>query len=189
MRRRFGKKNRKIYIFHYIFSEYIIIWEIGRTRKRCRLKVCSVWLPVTAPCKSVSPFHAVNNFFRSSLMGLLVCALSTENHSARYIQHILVAPNEKQNDAAQPLWIWQPRGSWPNIYYTLAVAVLFLWDALSDERTGLSFVYVAGSRQCSLSLVRVPGYRCLAIIVYSGSAIPTFRRHVTILLNSSMFIL
>jgi hypothetical protein len=33
---------------------------------------------------------------------------------------------------------------------------LFLWGALSDERTGLSFVYAAGPRQRSLSRVRVP---------------------------------
>jgi hypothetical protein len=44
----------------------------------------------------------------------------------------------------------------PDIYYTLTVMVLFLWDALSDERTGLSFVYAADSRQRSLSRVRIP---------------------------------
>jgi hypothetical protein len=31
-----------------------------------------------------------------------------------------------------------------------------LWGALSDERTGLSFIYAAGPRQRSLSRVRVP---------------------------------
>jgi hypothetical protein len=41
------------------------------------------------------------------------------------------------------------------IYYSLTVTVLFLWDALSDERTGLSFVYADGIRQRSLSRVRV----------------------------------
>jgi hypothetical protein len=41
-------------------------------------------------------------------------------------------------------------------YYCLTVTVLFLWTALSDERTGLSFVYAAGPRQRSLSRVRVP---------------------------------
>jgi hypothetical protein len=33
---------------------------------------------------------------------------------------------------------------------------MFLWGALSDERTGLSFVYVSGPCQRSLSSVRVP---------------------------------
>jgi hypothetical protein len=33
---------------------------------------------------------------------------------------------------------------------------LVLWGALSDERTGLSFIYAAGPRQHSLSRARVP---------------------------------
>jgi hypothetical protein len=33
-------------------------------------------------------------------------------------------------------FIW---GSWPDIYYCLTVTVLFLWGALPDNRTGLSF--------------------------------------------------
>jgi hypothetical protein len=41
-------------------------------------------------------------------------------------------------------------------YYSLTITVLFLWGALSDDRTSLSFVYAAGPRQCSLPLVRVP---------------------------------
>jgi hypothetical protein len=45
---------------------------------------------------------------------------------------------------------------WSDIYYCLTVTVLLLWGALSDERTGLSFVYAAGPRQRSLSRVRVP---------------------------------
>jgi hypothetical protein len=36
-----------------------------------------------------------------------------------------------------PIW-----GSWQDIYYCLTVTVLLLWVALSDERTGLSFVRV-----------------------------------------------
>jgi hypothetical protein len=40
----------------------------------------------------------------------------------------------------------------------LTVTVLFLWGHLSDERTGLSFVYAAGSSQRSLSRVRVSSY-------------------------------
>jgi hypothetical protein len=38
---------------------------------------------------------------------------------------------------------------------TLRLTILFLWGALSDERTGLSFVYAAGSCQRSLSRIRV----------------------------------
>jgi hypothetical protein len=44
-------------------------------------------------------------------------------------------------------WCRAPSGTHNQIisYYYLTVTVLFLWGALSDERTGLSFVYTAGS--------------------------------------------
>jgi hypothetical protein len=38
-----------------------------------------------------------------------------------------------------PIW-----GLRPDLDYCLTVTVLFLWGALSDERSGLSFVYAAG---------------------------------------------
>jgi hypothetical protein len=41
---------------------------------------------------------------------------------------------------------------------------LVLWGALSDERTGLSFIYAAGPCQRSFSLVRVP-WDCLLSVV------------------------
>jgi hypothetical protein len=54
------------------------------------------------------------------------------------------------------LGIEHPFGAYDKIFITCAtVTVLFLWDALSDERTGLSFAYAAGHCQRSLSLVRV----------------------------------
>jgi hypothetical protein len=46
-------------------------------------------------------------------------------------------------------------GSSPDIYYALTVTV-FLWDALSDERMGLTFLYAAGPHQRILSRVWVP---------------------------------
>jgi hypothetical protein len=56
---------------------------------------------------------------------------------------------------SQSISLW---GSWPDICYCLTVMVLFLWGALSDERTGLSLVYAAGPCQHSLSQVQVPWY-------------------------------
>jgi hypothetical protein len=45
-------------------------------------------------------------------------------------------------------------GPWPDIYYCLRGTVLLLWEALSDERTGLSFVRVASLSSCwSLLLI------------------------------------
>jgi hypothetical protein len=50
-----------------------------------------------------------------------------------------------------------PFGAYDQIFITcVTVTVLFLWGALSDERSGVSSVYAAGSCQRSLSRVRVP---------------------------------
>jgi hypothetical protein len=49
--------------------------------------------------------------------------------------------------------IW---GTWPGIYYSFTVTVLFLWVALSDERIVLFFIYAAVPCQRSPSRVRVP---------------------------------
>jgi hypothetical protein len=51
-----------------------------------------------------------------------------------------------------PVW-----GVRPGFYYCQTVAGLFMWGALSDERTGLPFTIAAGPRQRSHSRVRVPG--------------------------------
>jgi hypothetical protein len=55
------------------------------------------------------------------------------------------------------LRIKHPFGAYDQIFITcVTVVVLFLWGALSDERTGLSFIYAAGPCQSNLSLVQVP---------------------------------
>jgi hypothetical protein len=55
------------------------------------------------------------------------------------------------------LGIKHPSGAYDQIFITcVTVTVLFLWGALSDERTGLSFICAAGPCQGNLSLVRVP---------------------------------
>jgi hypothetical protein len=58
--------------------------------------------------------------------------------------------------------IKHPSGAYDQIFFRweygirLTVTFLIPWDALSDERTGLSFVCAAGPCQHSLSRVRVP---------------------------------
>jgi hypothetical protein len=55
------------------------------------------------------------------------------------------------------LVIKHPFGAYDQIFITcVTVTVLFLWGALSDERSGLPFVCAAGPCQRSLSRVRVP---------------------------------
>jgi hypothetical protein len=68
----------------------------------------------------------------------------------------------------------------PNLYYCQTVVGLLMWGALSDERTGLSFVYAAGPRQRILSRVRVPWisqpYFTLSVLRLPFSSPPTTRR-------------
>jgi hypothetical protein len=74
-----------------------------------------------------------------------------------------------------------PSGAYDQIFITcVPVTVLFLWGALSDERSGLSFVYAAGSCQRSLSRVRVPWdlrpYFTVSHLRLPFSSPPTTRR-------------
>jgi hypothetical protein len=55
------------------------------------------------------------------------------------------------------LGVKHPFGAYDQIFITcVTVKVLFLWGALSDDRSGLSFVCAAGLCQRSLSRVQVP---------------------------------
>jgi hypothetical protein len=55
------------------------------------------------------------------------------------------------------LGIKHPSGTYDQIFITcVTVTVLFWWGALSDERSGMSFVCAAGPCQRSLSRVQVP---------------------------------
>jgi hypothetical protein len=48
----------------------------------------------------------------------------------------------------------------PDFYYGKTVVGVFMWGALSDERTGLSFTVAAGSRQHSYSRVLATIFYC-----------------------------
>jgi hypothetical protein len=55
-------------------------------------------------------------------------------------------------------WCRAPSGAHDQIFVTVwHLGSCFLWGALSDERTGLSFIYAAGPYQRSLSRVLVLG--------------------------------
>jgi hypothetical protein len=79
------------------------------------------------------------------------------------------------------LGIKHPSGAYDQIFITcVTVNVLFLWGALSDDGTGLSFVYAAGPCQRSLSSVRVPWdsrpYFTVSDLRLPFSSPPTTRR-------------
>jgi hypothetical protein len=69
---------------------------------------------------------------------------------------------------------------WGSFITALQLRSLFLWGALSDERTGLSFTIAASARQRSLSWVRVPWdsrpYFTLSDLRLPFSSPPTTRR-------------
>jgi hypothetical protein len=74
-----------------------------------------------------------------------------------------------------PIW-----GLRPELYYCLTVAGLLVWGALSDERTGLSFVYAAGPHPRNHFWVRVPWdswpYFTVSVSRLPFSSPPTARR-------------
>jgi hypothetical protein len=76
----------------------------------------------------------------------------------------------------EPIW-----GLRPDLFTCVTVTVLFLWSALSNERSGLSFVLcAAGTCQRSLSRVRVPWdlrpYSTVSYLKLPFSPSPTTRR-------------
>jgi hypothetical protein len=78
-------------------------------------------------------------------------------------------------------WYRAPSGAHDQIFITVwQLRASFLWGALSDERTGLSFVYAAGPCQRSLSRVRVPSdswlYFTVSDLRLPFSSPPTTRR-------------
>jgi hypothetical protein len=74
---------------------------------------------------------------------------STESESESYVTTGGQSASLSWNKA--PIW-----GLRPDIYYCQTFAGLFMWGALSDEKTGLSFTIASGPRQRSHSRVRVP---------------------------------
>jgi hypothetical protein len=77
-------------------------------------------------------------------------------------------------------WCRAPSGAHDQIFISLTVTVLFLWGALSDLRTCLSFVYAAGLCKRSVSRVRVPScsrpYFTVSDLRLLFSSPPTTRR-------------
>jgi hypothetical protein len=91
------------------------------------------------------------------------------------------------------LGIKHPFGAYDQIFITcVTVTVLFLWGALSDERSGLSFVCAAGPCQRSLSRVQVPWdlrlYFTLSHLRLPFSSPPTTRR-VTVEVKIVIFVI
>jgi hypothetical protein len=127
-----------------------------------------LFLPVFCYCQ----FNSVPNSFPGRLASRN-SANSSESESESYITTDGQSASLSWNKA--PIW-----GLRPDIYYCRTVAGLLMWGALSDETTGLSFLYTAGPCQRTLSLVRVPWksrpYFTVSDLRLPFSSPPTTRR-------------
>jgi hypothetical protein len=119
--------NQYIYIYIYIWRIYTHI------------------ATVTDLLKAFLGSSSVNTFQRTTMEDV--------SQSSQSQSHIAT-----DGQSVSKSWCRAPSGTHDQIfsYCYLTVTVFFLWGALSDERTGLSFVYAAGSFQRSLSRVWVP---------------------------------
>jgi hypothetical protein len=72
---------------------------------------------------------------------------------------------------SSPIW-----GSWPDIYYCLTVTVLFLWSALSDERTGLSCCWLLLAQSFSSPSPLIRPYFTVSDLRLPVLSPPTTRR-------------
>jgi hypothetical protein len=106
----------------------------------------------------------LSNSGRSSAPGLTSCQAGGHLTPTSYSCDCRLKSSQSHiatdGQSVSKSWCRAPSGTHDQIfsYYYLTVTVLFLWGALSDERTGLSFLHAAGSSQRGLSRVRVPWY-------------------------------
>jgi hypothetical protein len=82
------------------------------------------------------------------------------NPTSQSQSHIAIDAQSVSQSVLVSIPIWDP---WPDIYYCLTVTVLLLWGALSDERTGLSFVRVIVC--ISKSFVRIFTFYMLNMLI------------------------
>jgi hypothetical protein len=88
------------------------------------------------------------------------------NQSQSYITTYGQSASLSWNKA--PIW-----GLRPDLYYCQTVACLFVWGALSDDRSGMSFTFAAAPPQCSHFRVWVP-WDSWPYLTVSDSRLPPF---------------
>jgi hypothetical protein len=117
------------------------------------------------------------------LLPALTSLLSGEYPATELIQSESESESYVTTDGQPASLSWNKASIWglrPDLYYLCDLCDLFLWGALSDERSGLSFVCAAGPCQRSLSRVRVPWdlrpYYTVSDLRLPFSSPPTTRR-------------
>jgi hypothetical protein len=137
---------------------FITIWQLrscfffcGAPLWRDDVSVCCIccWSSPAQSSSGPSPFVLATIFLLSQIWDfpfrhLLRLAGSRWRYSTPPVKvkvkvalRLTVSQSVSQSWCRTPIW-----GSWPDIYCCLTVSAFLLWGALSDERTGLSFVRV-----------------------------------------------
>jgi hypothetical protein len=116
-----------------------------------------VWKLLSCPCGA--PFLTRGRVCRLSVM-----VGSIQSQSQSYVTTDGQSTSLSWNKA--PIW-----GLRPDLCYCQTFAGLFMWGALSDERTGMSFTTFAGPRQRSHSQVRIQ-WHSLPYFTVSDSRLP-----------------
>jgi hypothetical protein len=80
----------------------------------------------------------------------------TRDQGRPYKRELSLTESYITTDGQSVSLLWNKAPIWDQIFISHTVAGLFMWGALSDERTGLSFTTTAGPCQRTHSRVRVP---------------------------------
>jgi hypothetical protein len=113
----------------------------------------------------ITDSHMTSDFNTTTIIVSLNYTLQMSSLHSRIFNWALLSESESESesyvttDSQSASLSWNKAPTWglrPDTYSSLSFTVLFLWVALSYERAGLSFVYVARPRQRRLSWVRVP---------------------------------
>jgi hypothetical protein len=142
-------------LFQPAMSSLVVAWKRLLTMTIPLLAGSSLlWMaaPFNCPFLQLTNFRAGGRFTPASYPSHHILTFSwPASESESYIttdgQSTILSWNKA------PIW-----GLWPDFNYCQTVTGLLIGGALSDERTGLSFTIVAGSRQCSHFRVRILWY-------------------------------
>jgi hypothetical protein len=111
-------------------------------------------LSVSLLSVSVSPFFL---FFLTYSICVCICLLSYSCESQSQSQSFVTTDGQSASLSWNKAPMWGLR---PDLYYCQIVSGLWMWGALSDERTGLSFARVTVSSNKSVFSMQIMPMKC-----------------------------
>jgi hypothetical protein len=116
---------------------------IGSSPNATTLSYHTFRIAVTITQNNYNTLHiTVTHTIKSSTLQLLNCLERCFMTDCKQSQSYVTTDGQSASLSCNKAPIWGLR---PDLYYCLTVACLLMWDALSDERTGLSFARVTVS--------------------------------------------